>query len=60
VKRLFMYSVIGLLGLSWFGGCSEESSKGTKSETTIKTPSGTTTITTEQKVDKSGDTPKSP
>jgi len=56
-----MYSVIGVLGLSWFGGCSDESSKGTKSETTIKTPSGTTTITTEQKVDKSGDNaPKAP
>jgi hypothetical protein len=51
-----MYSVIGVLGLSWFGGCSEDT-KGTKSETTIKTPSGSTTITTEQKVDKSGDNP---
>jgi hypothetical protein len=48
-----------LVGLASFGsvGCTDTKSSTIKQETKIDTPRGTTTITTEKKVEKSGENP---
>lgn len=55
MKRLFVYSVIGVLGLSWCGGCSEEGK--TKKTETVTTPEGKTKVSSENTVEKSGKNP---
>ena len=55
MKRTFVFSAICVLSLSWFAGCSEES-KATKTEK-VSTPGGSTTVTEETKVKKTGDNP---
>ena len=57
MKRVFVYSVIGVLGLSWCGGCSDEA-KTTKTQT-VTTPEGKEKTTTEKTVEKSGKNPPS-
>jgi hypothetical protein len=54
MKRLFVYSAIAMLGLSWVVGCSDEST--TKKTDTTTSPTGKTT-TTEKTTTKSGKTP---
>jgi hypothetical protein len=55
MKRFIVCCAIGVVGLSGFIGCSEET-KATKKET-IQSPGGKTTITDEQKVQQSGKNP---
>jgi hypothetical protein len=55
MKRIFVYSAIGVLALSWYGGCSDETKE--KKTSTVTTPGGTTKTTEETKVDKSGKNP---
>jgi len=55
MKRLIAIALIPLILSLFIAGCSEKESS--KSETTIKTPGGTTTETIEKKVDKSGKNP---
>lgn len=43
--------------LAGSGGCSDSNKSSVKQETKITTPKGTTTITTEKEVKKSGETP---
>ena len=54
--KLFLASVL-VLGLAsvGIGGCAEKSS--TTEETKISTPGGTTTVTVEKEVKKTGDNP---
>jgi hypothetical protein len=47
MKRLFVYSAIAMLGLSWVVGCGDESS--TKKTETTTSPAGKSTTTTTEK-----------
>ena len=57
MKRVFAVAVVGGLASISMVGCNEKSKSSTKQETTIETPGGTTTITTEKETKKSGDNP---
>ena len=48
--------IAGLVSIS-LSGCSETAKSSTKQETKIATPGGTTTITTEREVKKTGEHP---
>jgi hypothetical protein len=52
MKRLFVYSAIAMLGLSWVVGCSDDTT--TKKTDTTTSPTGKTTTTTEKTTEKSG------
>ena len=57
MKRVIAVTVVaGLASISLIG-CNEKSKSSTKQETTIDTPGGTTTITTEKETKKTGDNP---
>lgn len=55
MKQLVLCGVIALFGTGIMVGCGDTTS--TKTEKTIKTPDGKTTVTEEKKVEKSGDNP---
>ncbi len=50
MKRLFVYSAIAVLGLSWVVGCSDESTA--KKPEPTKAPVGKTTTTPEKSTNK--------
>lgn len=50
-------TLIALLALFGIVGCNDTVESSTKQETTISTPSGTTTITVEKEVTKTGEEP---
>ena len=57
MKRVIAITVVaGLVSISLIG-CNEKSKSSTKQETTIDTPGGSTTITTEKETKKTGDNP---
>ena len=50
MKRIIAATLIASVASIVMVGCSEQSKSSTKQETTISTPRGTTTITTEKEV----------
>ena len=56
MKRMISATLIAIVVSIGMVGCTEQKSS-TKREVEIKTPGGTTTITTEQEVKKTGDNP---
>lgn len=50
MKRIIAATLIASVASIGMVGCNEQSKSSTKQETTIKTPRGTTTITTEKEV----------
>ena len=60
MNRMFVATVLASLVSIGMAGCSEATNptkSSTKQETTISTPGGTTTITTERDIKKTGDKP---
>ncbi|MFN0017633.1 MAG: hypothetical protein ACKVP0_05190 [Pirellulaceae bacterium] len=57
MKRLFFGTMILGILLVGFAGCDNTST--VKEQRTVTTPGGTTTVTTEQEVKKTGDNPPS-
>lgn len=57
MKRTNAATLIASVALIGMVGCTEESKSSTKQETTISTPRGTTTITTEKEVKTTDDKP---
>jgi len=57
INRAMAAVIAGGLLLSGAGGCSDSNKSSVKQETKISTPKGTTTITTEKEVKKTGDAP---
>ncbi len=55
MKCFFVFCVIGVLGVSGFSGCGDETK--VKKTDTVTTPQGKTTITNEKKVETSGKNP---
>lgn len=55
MKQLLLCSVIALFGVSFMAGCSDTTQ--VKTEKTIKTPDGKTTVTDEKTIKKTGDAP---
>ncbi|HUE13712.1 MAG TPA: hypothetical protein VMR25_06075 [Planctomycetaceae bacterium] len=55
MKRLFVYSAIAVLGLSWVVGCSDDTT--TKKTESTTSPTGSKSSTTTEKTSKSGKTP---
>ncbi len=61
MRKLISLTMMGVLAMGLtigITGCSDES--GTKTVETTKSPEGTTKVTTEKKVQTSGDTPPAP
>lgn len=56
MRLVFTVLVTGMLMFA-VTGCKEEDKSSTKKEVEIKTPGGTTTITTEKETKKTGDSP---
>ena len=57
MKRVIAVTVLAGLASISMVGCNEKSKSSTKQATTIDTPGGTTTITTEKETKKTGDNP---
>lgn len=57
MKRTNAATLVASVALIGMVGCTEESKSSTKQETTISTPRGTTTITTEKEVKTTDDKP---
>lgn len=57
MKRVIAVTLVAGLVSIGMTGCNEKSKSSTKQETTIDTPGGTTTITTEKETKKSGENP---
>lgn len=57
MKRVTGPTLVASLILGGLAGCGEQASSSTKQETKISTPAGTTTITVDKEVRKSGDEP---
>ena len=57
MKRVIAPALIASLVSIGMVGCTETTKSSTKQETEIKTPGGTTTITTEKEIKETGDKP---
>lgn len=57
MKRMIAATLMASLVSISLTGCNETAKSSTKQETKISTPSGTTTITVEKEVKKTGDEP---
>ena len=57
MKRVIAATLIASLVSNGLTGCTETTKSSVKQETKIKTPGGTTTITNEKEVKKTGDNP---
>lgn len=57
MKRMIAATLIASLVSIGMVGCNEQTKSSTKQETKISTPGGTTTITVEKEVKKTGDKP---
>lgn len=57
MKRMIAAALFASVAMIGMVGCTDESKSSTKQETTISTPRGTTTITTEREVKTTEDKP---
>jgi len=57
MKRVIAATLIASVVSLGMVGCTETTKSSAKQETKIKTPGGTTTITTEKEIKKTGDNP---